>query len=93
MELYLLDINKIARLLEGTCKELDDMVYFVSEGQYELEDLTETQRNQLDSKITMCEICGLWIPTKDYTGEPCKTCQKEEFDQWLDERNPGHAID
>lgn len=79
-KIHLLNIPKVLYLLRNTCRTLDYAVDVVSDGEFDETDLTPRQMEQINEKLTMCDLCGWWRDSsilKD--GEPCKECKKEDI--------------
>jgi hypothetical protein len=71
------NIDEIASYLEGTCKDISDVL---PEG-IKLDDLTQDQLFELDSKVLLCDVCGWWMAPEDfYEGNTCQECHDDGQD-------------
>lgn len=68
------ELNAICSDLEGTCKNLEDVVLEAT-GR-ELEDLTIGELQEIDNCVLCCDTCGWWVDAGcvDENGN-CDDCQ------------------
>lgn len=77
MTKHALDMNQICSDLEGTCKDINDVL---PDG-LTLEDLTPQQCAELDSNVLCCAACGWWVPSDEIVeNDICDECHNEELD-------------
>jgi len=70
-------IDALADALIGTCKSLSDALMVLA-----LDELTQAECEELDSKALECTQCGWWFPAEDTTVSPggevvCLECAED----------------
>ena len=71
------ELNDICGELEGTCKNLEDVVLAVT-GR-DMDDLTVGECREIDNCILCCDTCGWWVDAGevDENGN-CEDCQDND---------------
>lgn len=54
-------IDEIIEYLHGTCNSLYVAVMYVTDDEYDSDDLTMEQLRKIDDEIFECEQCGWWF--------------------------------
>lgn len=68
------ELNDICSDLEGTCKNIEDVVLEAT-GR-ELDDLTIGELQEIDNCVMCCETCGWWFSTGEVDEDGnCEDCQ------------------
>lgn len=73
-------MRRVAEIIEGTCKSLDDVVQEVFDDEtIQFTDLDTELLRELDDITQECAECGWWCETSDLNDEHvCSDCCKDQ---------------
>jgi hypothetical protein len=70
----MVDIQKVAEELQGTCNTLDSVL---EEYGLDVGELTLELCQDLDEITMMCDTCGWWCEPSEMEGDTCEDCRDD----------------
>lgn len=71
------DIDNLIEALEGTCSSLDETINSMYPGM-EVEDLTEEDHDEIDSRVFRCDTCSWWYDISEKVDDENCDCIEDE---------------